>query len=378
MFGKVPRHYSVLAIAVLSLILLFVFSEIALMDDGISYARFTRTLAEEGRMDFVNNTGAMGLPFLSIPIYLLTGSDNSIVYTSMILAILSIPLIFCVTKKLFDSERAGVYAVLLFLLMPAPYVSLLRGLVETATVFSILLFLYFLLKKSRLTPVVYCLSCIVKPFNFCLLPLFLRDFLSKKKILFLAASALIGLGYLTINYMQTGEILHAFVPASEIIYENRIPEFAENFHFELRNFLSIISHLFAPEHGAAIAPIVIVIGIYGIFKKQRKWLWVIAINIIFVSLLAASLPKYLLPTIVLSLIFAAELISRHIKLFPLVLVNSVSVFLYINETSSALYWSKGEVWFLLTFVAVILAWIFYEKDQLISSLKNGISKNTQA
>ena len=82
-----------------------------------------------------------------------------------------------------DAEKAGIYFLILFLLMPYPYTTMMRGFQEAALLFFILLIIYSSISKKVWTPIAWAIGGIVKPFALVLAPLFAKDFLNKKKII---------------------------------------------------------------------------------------------------------------------------------------------------------------------------------------------------
>ena len=110
----------------------------AMMDDGFHYEGFAESLAR-GKLDFKSFYGFQGLSFFAAPIFWLTRSSNSIIIISAIFSVLSAPLSYFVGNKFYQSSRAGIYFMILFLLMPYPYTTMMRGFQEAALLFFILL-----------------------------------------------------------------------------------------------------------------------------------------------------------------------------------------------------------------------------------------------
>ena len=93
----------------------FLLGRIVLMDDGVMYQGFAEALSR-GVVDFRSYYGFQGLSILAVPIIWLTQSPNSIVFTSVIFTILSIPLMYLLARNLHASHQAGIIGVILFLL----------------------------------------------------------------------------------------------------------------------------------------------------------------------------------------------------------------------------------------------------------------------
>src|SRR3989344_8555001 len=100
-----------------SMLVYFLVATPIMMDDGFHYEGFTEAVAR-GSLDFNSFYGFQGLSILSVPIYWVTHSPISIIITSMILCMLSIPLAYGIGK---------LPGVVIFLLMPYPYMTMMRG-----------------------------------------------------------------------------------------------------------------------------------------------------------------------------------------------------------------------------------------------------------
>src|SRR5689334_17746222 len=75
-----------------------------MMDDGFQYEGFTESLAH-GHLDFASWYGFQGLSFFAVPIYWATHSPISIIITSVIFSLLSIPLAFFVAKAWHGTDQ---------------------------------------------------------------------------------------------------------------------------------------------------------------------------------------------------------------------------------------------------------------------------------
>src|SRR3989344_1565106 len=71
-----------------------------IMDGGVHYEGFSESLAK-GRLDFKSFYGFQGLSILSVPIFWLTRSGISIIITSAILYLLSLPLAYFVGRDFY-------------------------------------------------------------------------------------------------------------------------------------------------------------------------------------------------------------------------------------------------------------------------------------
>src|SRR3989344_2578962 len=190
-----------------------------MMDDGEQYEGFAESLSR-GKLDFKSFYGFQGLSFFAVPIFWLTGSHNSIIIASIIFSLLSIPLAYLIGKEYYQSKPAGMYFLILFLLAPYPYTTMMRGFQEAALLFFILLIIYGSLNRKLWTPVTWAVGGIVKPFAMVLFPLFIKDFLPvdnrlamsvihrRKNIIWLLLAFGIGAVYLGISYYQTGHLVN--------------------------------------------------------------------------------------------------------------------------------------------------------------------------
>ena len=172
----------------------FLLAHPVMMDDGFKYEGFAEKLAH-GTLDFKSFYGFQGLSFFAVPIYWLTHSHISIIIASMIFSLLSIPLAYAIGKRVSDTLFGGYLGVVLFLLTPYPYVTMMRGFQEAALLFFILLIIYGALEKKPWTGLAWGIGSIVKPFSLVLAPLFLRKGMRKIEIWFLALGMCAGIAY---------------------------------------------------------------------------------------------------------------------------------------------------------------------------------------
>jgi 4-amino-4-deoxy-L-arabinose transferase-like glycosyltransferase len=164
----------------LAMLIYFITATPIMNDDGFHYEGFAESLAE-GKLDFKSFYGFQGLSFFAVPIFWLTGSDISIIIASMIFSLLSVLLAYLVGRDFYNSKTAGYYFLILFLLTPYPYTTMMRGFQEAALLFFILLIIYGAVNKKLWSPIAWAVGGIVKPFALTLFPLFIRDFLPVDK-----------------------------------------------------------------------------------------------------------------------------------------------------------------------------------------------------
>src|SRR3989344_5463915 len=152
----------ILVMAVMAVYFLLVTPPGGLSADGQNYEGFAESLAR-GKIDFKSFYGFHGLSILSVPFFWLTGSHLSIAYTSMFLVLMSVPLIYLIARDIFNSNEAGVYGLLIFLMTPYPYTTLMMCFQEAALLFFILLIIYGSIHKRSWTPLVWAFGGIGKP-----------------------------------------------------------------------------------------------------------------------------------------------------------------------------------------------------------------------
>src|SRR3989344_6730918 len=200
----------ILVMAVMAVYFLLVTPPGGLSADGQNYEGFAESLAR-GKIDFKSFYGFHGLSILSVPFFWLTGSHLSIAYTSMFLVLMSVPLIYLIARDIFNSNKAGVYGLLIFLMTPYPYTTLMMGFQEAALLFFILLIIYGSIHKKSWTPLVWAFGGIVKPFALTLFPLFLpvdkrlaKSFIHSRMFFWFIVGLAVGFIYLATSYYQVG------------------------------------------------------------------------------------------------------------------------------------------------------------------------------
>ena len=343
----------------------------SLMDDGTQYEGFAQSLAK-GVVDFKSYYGFQGLSFFAALVALLTKSQISIIITSIIFSLLSIPLIYLCAKEMYGKRPSNLYAVFLFLLMPYPYVTLMRGFQEAALLFFALLIIYGSLKKKIWTPIAWAIGGIVKPFALTLFPLFISDYKSKKGITIIAIALLIGGVYLGTSYTQTGHwINNAAVNSYQGPFDTgNPPPLGESFSIDIsniaKNIARVFANLFLYFRKILIAPSVVIIGAYYLWKNKRfsfrrRFISAILLNLLLVSLLTFSFSKYLLPAVTLLLLSSVPLLERYKWLPVVVLIDSLTVFWAIYGHFGHVFWPNFYVYLIPWYgAAAIYAYLIYE------------------
>lgn len=335
-------------------------------DDGFHYQGFTENLSR-GVIDFKSYYGFMGLSIFSVPIFWLTQSNISIIYTSMIFVILSIPLAYLVGKSLYGTKKAGIYALILFLLTPYPYTTLMRGFQEGALVFFILLVIYASLNRRAWAPLAWAIGGIVKPFALALFPLFASNvFLNKKTVIYLMLGLIIGGAYITISYLQVGHLVNnaAINSYAGSFDTGNPPPLVESFTLGWKGFGRVAANLLLAFRKIMISPLVVILGGWMLLFSSKvpyrpRFIWAISINLVLVSLLTFSFSKYILPAAVLLSLSAIPLLERKAWLMMLVFTDSFSVSWPIWDFFGRVYWPQLVI-YLLPFWTAIIIYLFYE------------------
>jgi len=359
----------------------FVLATPVMMDDGFHYEGFAETLAG-GHLDFKSFYGFQGLSFFTVPIFWLTHSRNSIIITSAIFSLLSIPLAYLVGRDYYQkaglpaeaSAKAGIYFLILFLLTPYPYTTMMRGFQEAALSFFVLLVIYGSLNKNIWTPVAWAIGGIVKPFTLVLFTLFIRDFLPKipqrlnlfklrfnLKIGWVIVALAIGGIYLGANYYQTGHFVNnAAINSYQGNFDpSNPPPLTGSFTIGIKGYLRIGANLLLHFRKIMISPLVIVLGTFSLllnkdFKLRKEIILAIIFNFLLVGSLTFSFSKYLLPMTTLFALSSVYYLLKYKWLMILVFVDSFLVFLPIWNYFGRTFWSNIYIYLIPLFLGIII------------------------
>lgn len=354
------QEYLLLGVIILAMFIYFLTATPELADDGIQYEGFTESLAR-GVIDFKSYYGFMGLSILSVPFFWLTGSHLSVAYTSMVLVLLSTCLVYLTARGIYNSNRAGIYGLIIFLLTPYPYTTLMRGFQEGALMFFILLIVYASINNKIWTSLVWSFGGIVKPFALTLLPLFFSKFYNRNRIKWLFLGLSIGFIYLAISYYQVG---HPINNAAINSYQGEFdtgnpPPLIESFTIGIKGPLRIGANLFLAYRKIMVSPFLILVGLYilwkdKVFKYRNVFLYSIFLNFLLLSLMTFSFSKYLLPATTLISFAAIPFIMKYKWAMLIFLADSVTVFLPIWNFFGREYWPNIYVYFIPFYLGVAL------------------------
>ena len=356
----IKKEWMLLGAVMLAMLVYFLLAKPQLMDDGIMYEGFTQSLAG-GILDFKTFYGFQGLSILAVPIYLVTHSQISIVITSLVLSLFSIPLAYFVGKKFWQSQRAGWLMVILFLLTPYPYTTVMRGFQETALLFFVLLIIYGTLAEKFWTPLAWAFGGLVKPFALVLLPLFGFGALKKKNIVWWVVALAVGGAYLGLNYYQTGHFVNnaAIGSYQGAFNTNEVPALATSFQPSVKSFGRVVANLLFDFRKVMVPASVIIFGIWSLLfqaqlKKRKEIALALLLNFILVGSLTFSFAKYLLPiTTLLSLLAIGPFLMRP-WLMIIVAVDSLFVFLSMYQYFGHVFWSSFSVYLTPLYIAIFV------------------------
>lgn len=383
------QDYIILLFASLTMLLYFLLAVPVMMDDGFHYEGFTEALAH-GKLDFKSFYGFQGLSILSVLIYWLTGSHISIIITSVILYLLCLPLAYLIGKDFYPSSHkaskdsvpeelrgnktAGIYFMILILLMPYTYTTMMRGFQEAALLFFILLTIYGALNKKLWTPIVWAFGGIVKPFTLVLFPLFVKDFfpqrlnLCKLRVISVIVALAIGGAYLGTSYYQTGHLVNNAAIGS---YQGNFdagnpPPLWESFVPGVKGFLRVGANLFSHPRKIIISPLIILLGALVLFKNKglklrNEIILAIVLNFILVGSLTFSFPKYLLPMTTLFALASVGYLLKYRWLIWLVLVDSYFVFMPVWNYFGHSFWDNAIVYCLPLYLSIFVSFFLWKK-----------------
>ncbi|MDO8495068.1 MAG: hypothetical protein Q7S32_00885 [bacterium] len=355
---KFNKNFFIVAGAMAVMLVYFLLANPVLNDDGFHYEGFAESAAQ-GKIDFKNFYGFQGLSFLAVPIFWITHSSISIIITSIILYLLSLPLAYIIGREYYKDDRAGIIFMSLILLMPYVYTTMMRGFQEAALLFFILLILYGSIKKKAWTPLAWAVGGIVKPFALVLLPLWGKDFLNKKKLIWVAIAGIVGLLYLGTSYVQTGHVVNnaAINSYAGNFDTGNPPPLEESFTVGIKGFGRVVANLLLSSRKILLSPLVILLGGLALLKfktlrLRKEIILVIILNILLVGSLTFSFSKYLLPMVVLLALASVSLLRVSWLVQLPVLIDSWFVFKPIYAYFGNNFWTNFPL-YLIPFGLVI-------------------------
>lgn len=357
---KFTPIFWIVGVTMLAMLVYFLLANPVLNDDGFHYEGFAESAAR-GNVDFKNFYGFQGLSFLAVPIFWLTHSSISVIITSIILSLLSLPLAYAIGREYYQDRRAGLFFMAIILLMPYAYTTMMRGFQEAALLFMVLLIIYGSIAKKLWTPLAWAMGGIVKPFAMTLFPLWAKDFFNKKKMLWVAGGALLGLAYLGTSYGQTGHLINNAALNS---YRGQFdtgnpPPLEESFALGLEGFGRALANLFVSTRKILVSPLLLMLGIwYGWQNKtlrlRKEFGLAILLNFLLVGSLTFSFSKYLLPMTTLLVLVAIPVLMKNWLVPILVLADSWLVFKPIYDYFGHNFWPNLPIYLLPLILAAAL------------------------
>ena len=361
----IKKEYILILSVVAVMLIYFLLGHPVMMDDGFHYEGFAESLAK-GKLDFKSFYGFQGLSFFAVPIFWLTGSHDSIIIASAIFSLLSIPLAYFIGKEFYGDRRAGIYFLILFLLTPYPYTTMMRGFQEAAVLFFILLVVYASIRKKLWTPVAWAVGGVVKPFVLVLFPLFIKDLLNSRKIVWLILGLVVGGAYLGASYYQTGHLVNnAAINSYQGNFDaGNPPPLGESFVLGIKGYLRVGANLLLHFRKIMISPFVIVLGALSLLwnknlKLRKEIILAIILNFLLVGSLSFSFSKYLLPMTALFALASVGYLLRYRWLMVLVFIDSLFVFLPIWNYFGHNFWSNIYIYMIPLWTAIAL--FLYER-----------------
>ncbi len=362
---RLSKSSITICFSLLAMVVFFILGQPVMMDDGFHYEGFTESLAE-GKLDFKSFYGFQGLSFFAVPIFWLTNSHHSIIFASMIFTLLSIPLIYFCAKTLYGTAKAGIYGIIIFLLMPYPYVTLMRGFQEAALLFFTLLVIYGALNQKKWTPIAWAVGGIVKPFALVLFPLFLKEAFFKKRLIWLIGGLMLGLIYIGLTYYQTGHLVNNAAINS---YQGNFntgnpPPLGKSFVLGAKGYLRVGANLLLHFRKIMLSPFIIVLGALSLLwnknlKLRKEIILAIMLNFLLVGSLTFSFSKYLLPMTTLFALASVGYLLKYKWLMILVFADSLFVFFPIWNYFGKVFWNSLPV-FLIPFWTALAIYLIYE------------------
>lgn len=350
----------------LACLLIFVYSQstIVLMDDNVFYQKFTEKLANEGQFDF-SLPGFHGGDFLTVPIYWLTHSPYSVAYLEMLLAVLSIFVIYLAAKEIYQNKAWGVIAAYIYLLCPFEYANPLRGHHHASMIFLTALGVYLLLKNNRFAWLAFGISYIIRPFAVALAPLFLYQRKLKQFFLSLAIPAV----YVAVEYWQIGKVqigVHENFTPNNLFSIQRL---FMNLAYAFQNYFSIHSYSFLNCLGsydlAHLSPFITFLALLSaLYYKKRFTNRRLFFALVFSAAIALVLPAalvhldmwYLWVFNFCLIILALPALGSHRLFPPIVAASFFFQFFYAYLSYRDVYWHNYAVFAvpILIFIASLI------------------------
>ena len=140
------------------------------VQDAVHYHSFIDSLVQSGELNF-SESGLIGATLPALFLELL-GFPQSFVLTQLVFSLLSIPMFYAVTARLFRSRLTGVLGTTFFSMMPEFIFSGFYGQPQGVVNFLLLIVIYLVMNRNGYSYLFFGWSLISKPFSLALLPFF--------------------------------------------------------------------------------------------------------------------------------------------------------------------------------------------------------------
>lgn len=126
--------------------------------------------------------------------------------------------------------------------------------------------------------------------------------------------------------------------------------------------------MFMESRKIMISPIVAVLGLIGMIKyfrdaRTKKFIFAFLSLALFLALLLYSFPKYLLPNIVITSLFAIPFLIRYKWLMPLILADSIFVFWAIFQHHGHAFWSARIFYLPIVYAGTLYIFILLNHER---------------
>ena len=345
------------------------------LEDALFYQPFVEDLLK-GQIN-TSGSGFQGSSFPAIILHLFWPNTQSFVITQLFFGIATIPLIFIVTKQIFERNKPAIIATLLYALMPDVVFSGLHGYPQGFFNFSTLFVVYLLLKNSKLTGLAFGWSLISKPFSIALFPFFIKQ----KQIKPFIFGCLIGLFYLAIQINLAGQIMigaHKDLNATNVFKFEKIgrslasaPQFIFSVHAYSPNGDNTLGDRLHTSPLVAISALLVVFHMRNkLPKKHQQSLIYFSIFSFSLAALIGYIDPIYLHTFIFSIIWLSlpALESMPILLFGSVLTSYYS-YLFVSLPSGR-YWGQDYYWIFSIPVVCTFVLFWLEQTWLSEQIRN--------
>jgi hypothetical protein len=356
------------------------------MGDAIAYQVFIEDIFK-GKLNF-SLGGFQGSSLPAILLHKIFPSAHSFSLTQLFFAILLIPLIYIVTKRLFNSNFFGVVTALFVAMNPEIIFSGFFGYPQAVFHFLTLLTLLLVLSKNKYSFIFLGWSLISKPFSAALFPFFLY----KKQLRQYLGGLIIGGFYLFIQYLFLGRIMIGVHPEIQVASVIRPARFLYNLAsappllFSIHNYL-VFSEITTIGDRFQTSPFLVIFSIFSAIYLSRMYKSKkVFKTLVWFALLSFLLPaslSYLDTNYLQTFIFAVILLSLpFFKKYPIFLPITVAtlsyqyLFTFIAEPS---IWPppQGYLLFSIPIIGFLISCYLVKESLLavITSFTSRLSNN---